>query len=306
MSLRFRQLQAFHAIVDLGTVTQAAAHLGISQPGISNLIAQLERETKLKLFERRSARLVPTPEAEVLYREVDTVVRGLDHVQHAVTDLQNKQAGQLQVASPHLLSFGFIPDLIADFARTRPNLSVSYQSNYSTKVQEWVVSGLFEVGITELPIMHPSLESRAYQFELVVTLPENDPLARHAVLTPQLLRDAPFVVMGPGHMTHQRTQAAFQAAGVPWTTKVHTHLFENVLAFVKRGMGVAMLDPFTVGFNDGGGFVTRPFAPAIHIDLALISSRHRPLSAVGWAFFDQLDQALSAYATHSLTGAAAS
>ena len=102
MSLRFRQLQAFHAIVELGTVTKAAIHLGISQPGISNLIAQLERQTKLSLFERRSGRLVPTPEADILFREVDTVVRGLDHVQQAVTDLQNKQAGQLQGASPHL------------------------------------------------------------------------------------------------------------------------------------------------------------------------------------------------------------
>ena len=119
MSLRFRQLQAFHAIVELGTVTKAANHLGISQPGISNLIAQLERKSNLELFERRASRLVPTPEAEILFREVDTVVRGLDRVQQAVTDLQNKQAGQLQVASPHLLSFGFMPELIARFAADR-------------------------------------------------------------------------------------------------------------------------------------------------------------------------------------------
>ena len=60
MRLRFRQLQAFHAIIDTGTVTGAAALLGISQPGISNLIAQLERETRLDLFSRTkglSARL---------------------------------------------------------------------------------------------------------------------------------------------------------------------------------------------------------------------------------------------------------
>ena len=63
MSLRFRQLQAFHAIVETGTVTRAAEQLGISQPGISNLLAQLERETRFKLFERSKGRLIPTPEA---------------------------------------------------------------------------------------------------------------------------------------------------------------------------------------------------------------------------------------------------
>ena len=40
--LQFRQIQAFHAIMETGTVTQAAKRLGISQPGVSNLIANLE------------------------------------------------------------------------------------------------------------------------------------------------------------------------------------------------------------------------------------------------------------------------
>ncbi len=128
MSLRFRQLQAFHAIVETGTVTGAAEHLGISQPGVSNLLAQLERQTRFRLFERAKGRLVPTPEAGVLFREVDTVVRGLDHVAQAVTDLQNKQAGQLQVASQHSISFGFMSRLIARFARSRPDMSISFQS----------------------------------------------------------------------------------------------------------------------------------------------------------------------------------
>ena len=87
MSSPFRQFQAFHAVIEKGTVTAAAEHLGVSQPAISNLLAQLERKTSLKLFERARGRLVPTPEATVLYDEIDTVVRGLDHVNQAVVDL---------------------------------------------------------------------------------------------------------------------------------------------------------------------------------------------------------------------------
>ena len=158
MTLRFRQLQAFHAVVEVGTVSGAADHLGISQPGISNLLSLLERETRFKLFERTRGRLVPTPEAEILFREVDTVVRGLDHVTQAVTDLQNKQGGQLQVASQHSISFGFMPGLIARFARTRPDMSISFQSQYSTKIQEWVLAGLFEIGICELPLFHEGFD----------------------------------------------------------------------------------------------------------------------------------------------------
>ncbi|MBI1495016.1 LysR family transcriptional regulator [Halocynthiibacter styelae] len=295
MSLRFRQLQAFHAIVETGTVTGAANQLGISQPGISNLLAQLERHTRLKLFERSKGRLIPTPEAGVLYQEIDTVVRGLDHVAQAVTDLQNKQAGQLQVASPHSLSFGMMPKLIAEFSADKPDMSIAFQSNYSTKVQEWVLAGLFEVGICELPLLYDSFETEMFQFETLCALPEDSPLAQYDVLTPEILEDEPFIVMGPEHMTHRRTREAFHNAGKRWRPRVHSHLFKNNLSFVKEGMGVTILDPFVVKFDREGGFITRPFRPAVTIEMAIITSKARPLSAIGQEFRKILSAELAAY-----------
>jgi len=288
MPIRFRQLQAFHATYETGTVTGAATQLGISQPGISNLLAQLERQTRFKLFERVKGRLIPTPEAGVLYQEVDTVVRGLDHVSQAVTDLQNKQGGQLQVASQHAMSFGFMPQLIARFAKDRPDMSISFQSQYSSKVQEWVMSGLFEIGVCEAPLFYDAFNSHPFRVEMQLAMHPDNPLVRHDILTPDLLAGEPFIVMGPDHMSHRRTREAFHNAGVPWVTRVHTHLFKNMLSFVKEGMGVALLDPFLMDYDEGGGFVARPFEPMIHMDMVVITSRTRPLSTLAKDFLDLL------------------
>lgn len=288
MAIRFRQLQAFHAIYESGTVTGAANVLGISQPGVSNLISQLERETRFRLFERVRGRLIPTPEASVLYREVDTVVRGLDHVGQAITDLQNKQGGQLQVASQHALSFGFMPRLIAQFARDRPDMSISFQSQYSSKVQEWVVAGLFEIGVSEAPQLYDELQVYPFSLEMVVALHPENPLRQHAVLTPELLAGAPFIAMGPDHMSHRRMREAFDAAGVPWKVRVHSHLFRNVLSFVQEGMGVALFDPLFLQHEKAGGFVTRPFRPRVMMDNIVVTSRDRPISALGRSFLELL------------------
>lgn len=295
MSLRFRQLQAFHAVFDTGTVTGAARQLGISQPGISNLLAQLERQTGFKLFERVKGRLVATPEAGVLFQEVDTVVRGLDHVTQAMVDLQNKQAGQLQVASQHSISFGFMPRLIAQFARDRPDMSISFQSQYSVKIQEWVVAGLFEIGVCELPLLQDGLRAHLVPVELMLALPEANPLARHDILTPEMLAGEPFIVMGPEHVTHRRLREAFDSAGVALRTRVHSHLFKNLLGFVQEGMGCALLDPFALDFDSGGGSVIRKFRPRLLMEMAVITSRDRPLSTVGQEFLDLLIGALEPY-----------
>ncbi len=295
MRLRFRQLQAFHAIVEVGTVTGAAEALGISQPGISNLLAELERQTGLKLFERLHGRLVPTPEAELMHREIDTVVRGLDHVTQTVVDLQNKQAGQLQVASQHSMSFGFMPKLIAEFAKSRPDMNISFQSQYSTKIQEWVLSGLFEIGICEMPMLYDTLHSYPINVETRIALHKDNPLAGHEVLTPDLLRNEPFLVMGPDHITQRRLRDAFERADIPLKAKVHSHLFKNLLAFVKEGMGVALLDRFGLEFDYDDRFVARRFEPTIMMEMAVITSGTRPLSQLGQEFLALLLAELQPY-----------
>jgi DNA-binding transcriptional LysR family regulator len=296
MPLRFRQLQAFHAIIETGTVTGAANQLGISQPGISNLLYQLERQTRLKLFQRVKGRLIATPEANVLFQEIDTVVRGLDHVNQAVMDLQNKQIGQLQVVTQHSISFGMMPQLIARFAKDRPDMSISFQSQYSLKVQEWVQAGLFEIGICEMPLRYDTFNAYPIFVETLLAMPEDSPLARHDVLTPELLEGVPFIVMGPDHMMNRRTREAFHNAGIPMKTRVHSHLFKNLLGFVKAGMGVSILDRFVLDYDNEGGFITRPFRPQIMMDMAIITSKTRPLSAIGQEFYELLVDELHIYA----------
>lgn len=293
MSPRFRQYQAFHAVIETGTVTAAAEILGISQPGISNLLAQLERQTKLKLFERQRGRLVPTPEAAVLFQEVDTVVRGLTHVTQAVVDLQNRKAGQLQIATSHAMAFGFIPREIAVFLKDRPSLTIAFQSQYSSKIQEWVAAGLFEIGICEAPLRHDGLEAREYSFVAKCVVPEGSALARRTVLEPEYLSDEPFIVMGADHMVTARTREAFQTAGARLRIRGHTDLFRNALNLVKEGLGVAFVDPFTLMSDDGKGYVVRPFRPNILLDMIIVTARGRPLSAIGREFLHVLEDRLS-------------
>ncbi|MEP3048183.1 MAG: LysR family transcriptional regulator [Roseibium sp.] len=295
MRLRFRQLQALHAVIETGTVTGAAEQLGISQPGVSNLLSQLEMQTGFKLFERVHGRMIPTPEADLLNREVDTVVRGLDHVTQTVIDLQNKQFGHLQVASQHSASFGFMPKLIARFAKDRPELNISFQAQTSSKIQEWVMSGLFEIGFCELPLLYDSLTAYPVYIETVVALPDSSCLKEHRILTPDLLADQPIVAMGPDHMSHRRLREAFHNAGIPLKARVHSHLFKNLLSFVKEGMGAAILDRFATDFDFEGSFVVRPFRPAIFMDMAVITSKTRPLSQVGQDFLELLLEELEQF-----------
>lgn len=294
--MRFRQLQALHSVMTTGTVTGAARSMGVSQPAISNLLSQLETQTGLALFRKVKGRLTPTPEANVLFREVDTVVRGLDQVSSTVTDLQNQRAGQLQIAATHAVSSGLLPRLISNFVADQPDIMISLQTRYSRNIQEWVGAHLFEIGITELPIDREGLEAEVFSFECRCAIPDEHDFTQGPV-TPTDLDNIPMVVMGAEHMTHHRTREAFQQAGARLRIRAETHLFRSTLDFVKQGIGAALVDPFTLASDAGGGYSVHEFRPAIHVEMALIRSREKPMSHLGTRFYDLLRAALAEMST---------
>jgi DNA-binding transcriptional LysR family regulator len=69
--INLRQVEAFKAVIETGTISRAADILHLTQPAVSKLIAHLEMDTGLKLFDRHNKRrLAPTEQGMSLYEAV--------------------------------------------------------------------------------------------------------------------------------------------------------------------------------------------------------------------------------------------
>ena len=63
-----RDLHLFFTVVQWGSMAKAAAHLGMSQPAVSAIVANLEDALGVKLFDRHPHGVVPTPYGQALLR----------------------------------------------------------------------------------------------------------------------------------------------------------------------------------------------------------------------------------------------
>ena len=91
--MRLRQLECFRALMLHGTMTRAAELLGMSQPGISTMIAGLEHETGLNLFVRRGGRLQPTPEAKLFYVEAARALEATENASRVAAEIRSGRRG---------------------------------------------------------------------------------------------------------------------------------------------------------------------------------------------------------------------
>ena len=292
--LRFRQLQALHTVINAGSVTKAAEALGISQPGVSNLISTLEHETGFPLFERIRGRLQPTPEAMQMYPEVDSLMQMLDQVSKSVSDIKVHSSGRLKIASLPALSYSFLPNTIADFTESHPLLSVSFQTRSSPKVQQWVSNKIFEVGIVEAPILHPNLNVEIISFSCLCAMHPGHRLAKKTSISASDLDSEPFIAMDERHQITGQTKDFFAASNAVLNVRFQSQLFGPACLFAARKLGIAFIDPFTAKQYEDK-VVVRPLDTTIKLDLAIITSSEVPLSNAGKEFLEHLRHSMKSY-----------
>jgi DNA-binding transcriptional LysR family regulator len=242
--LNYRQLEAFRAVMETGTVTAASQALSISQPSLSAHIANLEHDLKLTLFHRRNGRLVPTAEGHMLLPEVDYLVRSMARLRTLATDMRGLQSGRISIASYPAIS-EFVTKFVASFASRHERATFNLRTNASERNGELAASRLVDVGLTAMPIADPSVACELItETPSVCIVPNGHRLASLTTISPHDLRGEPFVALGRGDGYRQAVDAVFERSGVDLNIRFESTLSDTACRLVSDGAAVAIVDPF--------------------------------------------------------------
>ncbi len=288
--MNIRQLECFRAVMVTGMMTRAADFLGITQPSVSNLIANLEYEIGFELFKRSKGRLIPTPEAHYFYKDVDRTLGSIELTAHTARQIRDRELGNLVIASYPGIAFDLLPNVLSEFISRRPKVRIKLLSRSSEIVRELVPTQQFDVAIAELPADHPAVHTEAFNFQCVCVLPSGHRLARKTSITPEDLSDEPFISLFREHQTYFQVANAFSNAGATWNIVAETQFFATACSFVNYGAGVSIVDPFTANKFQKQGLVVKPFEPVIDYRIGLLYPLDRARSRLLEAFLTSLKE----------------
>jgi len=122
--LKLRDLQILAAVVQWGSMARAASHLGMSQPAVSESMANLEEALCVRLLDRNARGVEPTVYAHALLKRGNVV---FDELVQAVIELQflaNPAVGEIRVACGDTVAAGLLPEVISRLARRYPRIVV--------------------------------------------------------------------------------------------------------------------------------------------------------------------------------------
>src|SRR5712675_362495 len=120
--VRLRDLHILSCVVQAGSMAKAASRLRMSQPSVSESIANLEAALRVRLLDRSPRGVEPTIYAQALLKRGYVV---FDELQQGLRDLEflaNPTVGEVRVGCPENLSAGFVPEIIERLSVKHPHL----------------------------------------------------------------------------------------------------------------------------------------------------------------------------------------
>ncbi|MCT8162206.1 LysR family transcriptional regulator [Pseudoruegeria sp. SHC-113] len=282
--MTLRQIEVIRAVMLTGTISGAAEMLNVSAPGISRLVKHTEESLGLRLFERKAGLFVPSVEAARVFDQLREVYKGVENLHLAV--------GALQKGEDVRLPFATAPS-IAQFiaARVMRRVRSRYQDLFVDlnvlKIEETVDYLLLDRGefvIMSSPVANAAIENEEIaEGRLVAILPEGHALAGQEVVSARELAAEPLIGVDPFDPFGRLLARPFEVAGVRPHYAMRGRFAQTLVSMVRHGLGVAVIDEFSVAEVYMPGLVRRPLQEDVPVKSFVSRKKGRVLS--GFAEF---------------------
>ena len=292
-----RRLHAFVKIVDIGSLTRAAAILHIAQPALSQQIVALETHFGKQLLVRSKRGVVPTEAGRLLYRHAQVMLRQLEQAQTDIVSAGTSIAGRVLVGLAPLSTATTLALPLLQAVRERyPGIVLQISENVGGVISEMIMTGKMDVAF----IYDPG-EIRGVDFEPVLTEdlflvapksflthPEDsEEIAVEEVATLDL------VLATRIHTVRQLVDLTFRRVGVDAKVIAEIESVPTIARAIWAGLGATILpwssaNAVIAGRDDIA--VRRITKPSMQVKVSICTSDQLPLSEPAQAVSDLLGE----------------
>ena len=255
-------------------LTEVAKSLHTSQPGVSKAILELEEELGIEIFGRHGKRLkrVTEPGEQVL-KSIDIILREVHNLKRIGEQYSAQDSGTLSIATTHTQARYVLPVPVAQLRSAYPNVNISLHQGAPDQVARMVLDETAEIGIaTESLSDYPELITLpCYEWEHVLVLPKDHPLASVADLQLSDLANEPIITYHPSFTGRTRIDKAFAAQHLTPRIALEAIDSDVIKTYVRLGMGVGIVAEMAVRDITDEDLLVRPAGHLFGRNLARIA-----------------------------------
>jgi len=245
-NLTLRQLRAFAAAMESGSLTFAAQKLGVTQPAVTLQLQSLGDLAGLPLMQRTPKGLVATDAGRALLELEARVKLAIEDCVEALKSIKGLSGGRVAVGAVSTANY-FAPAAIGAFARLHPDVEIKLTIGNRGEIIQGLRDFTLDFAVTGRPPEDMDLERRLIgDHPNVIIAPADHPLARRKRLLWTDLASDPFVMREPQSGTRLLMQKLVDEAGFRPRIGMEIDSNETIKQAVMAGLGVAFISAHSV------------------------------------------------------------
>jgi len=297
--ITFFQLQTFCEVIERGTFRAAAEKLYISQPSVSQHIANLEKHFGVKLFDRRKRKVRLTPEGRVLYSTAKEVLEQLGRAKKRIDDLRSLEAGTLSIGCSHYVDSLLLWHVLPEFASQHPKVNVSTFIGNTEELKSALLSSDIELLLIERTSdFTPSsqLASKVVASEKLVFVAGADLTDKEpSPLSPKDLEKYPFIGWHPSSCLFSYLSDFQMQNQLHLRHKITVSSIEAARELTLKGHGIALLNFRSVKDDIAKGRLIKlrlNIPRPLKLEILALFHQTQGLTYAGWEMIKFLERKL--------------
>jgi LysR family nitrogen assimilation transcriptional regulator len=291
-NIPLRQIRAVIAVCEEGSFTRAAARENATQSGVSQHVAAVERSLGVKLFERATGGVTPTPAGLRYYKRCVEAVGTLEHAAEEARSLAGEVVGELRIGLMPTFTRAVLAPVLDYFVPRCPDVRLHIVEGYSNALTEMVLDDALDLAVVPAFEGTIGLKSRLLlrDREMLISGPRRG-LAALAPLRLADIKPLKIVVPGPDNIRRRNQETYFQSHGVEIAGLLEMDAMIATLEFVARSDWVTIL-PSVISVNDigRGELIVNPIVtPELHAEFVVIQPTRRTLTTQARLFLERFE-----------------
>lgn len=265
-----KKYEVFEKVVDLASLTRAAQHFGMTQSGVSHMVAAIEAELQLPLLKRSRTGARLTPDGERMMPYIRQLLQSERLLRQAAAELHTLLTGKIRVGTFTSVATHWLPAMMMGFQKEHPQVEFQLFSGDYHDIDTWLSGGSVDLAFTILPGRGCT---PLYEDPLVAVLPQGHRLGAREICPVTELASEPFISLLEA--SNHDARRAFAAAGVSPNVRLETKDDYAVIAMVRQGLGVSIMPSLLLRGNTQGVEI-RPIDPPVSRTIALAMASDAP------------------------------
>jgi len=243
-------LTTYLELVRLGSFSEVAKKLSVSQPAVSFQMQKLERDLGVRLIDRSRKTIVITEAGRRLQRFAELVVAERGELVDDLDRMREEVTGHMVVAASTIPGEILLPPVLAEFKTLHPGVRARVEVSDSLTVVSNVQEGVFEIGFCGILPDDRGLEHfKVAEDEIVLIVFPGHPFAQRGEVSPLELEGEPLVVREETSGTQGTVDTALTGAGLEvdgWSPHLVLGTHQAVVSAVEAQTGIAFVSNLAI------------------------------------------------------------